>query len=63
MESRPIAAWAFLTSGRMLVVWGVTAMLAAAALWYRRRLHSELRNLLTLQRELGHSEAMGADHA
>ena len=55
-ESRPIPVWAFLTSGQMLVVWGVTAVLAAAAVWYRRRLRAQLQGLLSVQRELGDSD-------
>lgn len=55
-ETRPRDPWAFLTSGGVLVVWPVTAMLVAAAVWYRRRLHRELQNLLNLRRQLGDSE-------
>ena len=55
-ETRPIPVWAFLTSGQMLVVWGVTAVLAAAAVCYRRRLHEQLQSLLDLRRELGDSD-------
>jgi hypothetical protein len=36
----------------MLVVWVVTALFATAALWQRRRLWRELRNLLRLQQEV-----------
>jgi hypothetical protein len=56
-ETRPIPVWAFLTSGQMLVVWVVTAVLAAAAVLYRRRLYEELQGLLNLRRELGDSDA------
>jgi hypothetical protein len=47
-----ISPWSFLTSSRMLVVWVVTALFATAALWQRRRLWRELRNLLRLQQEV-----------
>jgi hypothetical protein len=55
-ETRPMEPWGFLTSGRVLVVWAVTAGLAAVAVRYRRKLRSELRNLLNLRRQLGDSE-------
>ena len=52
-ETRPMTPWAFLTSGDLLVVWAVTAALAAVAVWYRRRQRGELENLLDLRRQLG----------
>ncbi len=51
-ESRPMTPWAFLTSGDLLVVWAVTAALAAVAVWYRGRQRAELQNLLDMRREL-----------
>jgi hypothetical protein len=55
-ETRPMEPLAFLTSGRMLVVWGLTAALAAVAVRYRIRLRGELENLLKLQRQLDDSK-------
>jgi hypothetical protein len=55
-ETRLMALGPFLTSGRMLVVWAMTAMLAAAAVRYRRKVHRELQNLLDLRKQLGDSE-------
>lgn len=43
---------AFLTSGGVAWVWAITALLAAAAVWQRRRLGRELENLLALRRQL-----------
>jgi hypothetical protein len=54
-ETRSLDLWTFLTSGRLLVVWPVTATLVAAAVWYRLSLHRELQNLLNLRRQLGDS--------
>ena len=48
-ESDP---WTFLTSNRMLFVWGVTAILAGLAVSYRRRLRRELDNLRALERDM-----------
>ena len=45
--------WTFLASGDLLVVWAVTAALAAVAVWYRGRQRRELENLLDMRRELG----------
>ena len=55
-ETRPMDPWVFLTSGRMLVVWGLTAALAAVAVRHRIRLRGELENLLKLQRQLDDSK-------
>jgi hypothetical protein len=52
-ETRTMEPWAFLTAGRMLPVWSLTAMVAAAAIWYRRQLNRELQNLLNLRHQLG----------
>jgi hypothetical protein len=54
-ETRPRDPWTFLTAGGVLVVWPLTAMLGAAVVWYRRKLHRELQNLLNLRRQLGDS--------
>ena len=51
-ETRAMTPWTFLTSGGLLVVWAVTAALAAVAVWYRRRQRRELENLLDMRREL-----------
>jgi hypothetical protein len=55
-ETQPVDPWAFLTSRRMFLVWAVTAVLAALAVWFRQRFVGELRNLLNLRRQLGDSE-------
>ena len=55
-ETQPMDPWAWLTSRRMFVVWTITAVLAAVAVWYRRRILGELRNLLNLRRQLGDAE-------
>jgi hypothetical protein len=45
--------WTFLTRPAVvLIAWVGTAIAAAGALWYRRRLRRELENLLRLRREL-----------
>ena len=51
----PPDVWTFLTTGFNLVVWEVTLALAALALWRRRALQRELRNLLELAKDLRHS--------
>jgi cell division protein FtsL len=45
--------WTFLTRPAVLLIaWVGTAVAAAWAVWYRRRLRRELENLLRLRREL-----------
>jgi hypothetical protein len=55
-ETRPMDPRAFLTSGSMLVIWAVLAVLVAVGVWYQRRLRGELQNLLSMQRQLDESE-------
>ena len=54
---------AFLTEGRFAWVWAVTVVLGIVALWQRRRLDRELRNLTTLQQQIagtrGQADAAG----
>lgn len=45
--------WAFMTSPRVVIIFAVTAVLAALAFSYRRRVGQELQQLLDLQRQLG----------
>ena len=48
--------WTFLTRPAVVVIaWMGTPILAAAAVWYRRRLRRELRNLLRLRSDLADS--------
>jgi hypothetical protein len=51
-EPMPLGVWPFLTSRRVAVVFVITAALALLAWWSRRKLEGELRNLLTLRRQL-----------
>jgi hypothetical protein len=51
-EHTPLDPVTFLTSGGVAWVWAITALLAAAALWHRRRLGRELENLTALRRQL-----------
>ncbi|HEX2442506.1 MAG TPA: hypothetical protein VHJ77_01080 [Vicinamibacterales bacterium] len=44
---------AFLTSGEIAWVWGVTLALAVFAVWQKRRLGRELEMLTRLQRQIG----------
>jgi hypothetical protein len=47
------SVWTFLTRPAVvLIAWVGTAVAAAGALWYRRRLRRELENLLRLRRDL-----------
>jgi hypothetical protein len=47
-----VGLWAFLTSRSNLTVWGVTASLGVLAAWQRRTVSTQLRNLVTLRRQL-----------
>jgi hypothetical protein len=51
--SRAAGVAAFLTSGEIAWVWVVTIVLAATAVWQRRRLGRELETLTRLQRQIG----------
>ncbi|HEV3056825.1 MAG TPA: hypothetical protein VGY48_01195 [Vicinamibacterales bacterium] len=44
--------WTFLTSGPNLVVWIVTAGLGVLAVGYRRRIQTQVKNLVTVRRQL-----------
>jgi hypothetical protein len=55
-ETRPVDPQAFLTSGVMLVMWAALAVPVAIGVWYRGRLRNELKNLLSLRKELDESE-------
>jgi len=55
-EAQPIDPRAFLTSGRMLVIWAALAVPIAIGVWYRSRRRNELKNLLSLRRQLDESE-------
>jgi hypothetical protein len=47
------SVWTFLTRPAVVrIAWAGTAVAAAGALWYRRRLRRELENLRSLRREL-----------
>jgi hypothetical protein len=55
-ETRPMDPKAFLTSGVMLVMWAALTVPVAIGVWYRGRLRNELKNLLSLRKQLDESE-------
>jgi hypothetical protein len=54
-QQTSLAFWPFLTSASNMAVWGITAALAVLAIWRRRKLNRELRNLLRLREQLENS--------
>jgi hypothetical protein len=51
-EEMPLEVWTYLTSGRVITLGAITAALAVLALYQRRRLGRELRNLVILRQWL-----------